>query len=176
MSPSHALDGVVSTLIDAKTEIRTNDKKMVIATNTSSSEVYILEEDEKPVIEKPEGDAALTMRREVLIQGFKNVQHAAAESVVKPEIASVFMYTKNNSIYFVATDAFRLAETRFLVESGTQKEEIEILIPIKNVLKIIRVLEGIPDTNVSLFARDGVVHIQTENVVDTNKQCKRVFS
>ena len=166
--PIQVLDGVVSSLVDTTATIALVDKKLTVTTNTSSSDVYILEEGEKPSIKKPDGDPLFSMRREVLIQGFRSVQHAAAESVVKPEIASVYMYTKDKSIYFVSTDAFRLSEVRFLSD-GETKDDFEVLIPIKNVLKILRTLESVADTEVSLYMQDGVVFIQTDNVlIQTN--------
>ena len=162
--PIQVLDGVVSSLIDTSVEVSLRGKKLIITTHTSSSDVYILEEGAKPTIDSPDGDPSFSMRREVMVQGFKSVQHAAAESVVKPEIASVYMYTKDTSIYFVSTDAFRLAEARFLSD-GDVKDNFDVLIPIKNVLKILRVLESVSDTMVRLFVREGVVYVQTDNVL-----------
>ncbi len=162
--PIQVLDGVVNSLVDTVITVSLIGKKLTVATHTSSSDVYILEEGTKPVVEGPDGAPSFSMRREVLIQGFKNVQHAAAESAVKPEIASVYVYTRDNSIYFVSTDAFRLAESRFLSDDAT-KDDFDVLVPIKNVLKILRVLESVSDTAVRLFVREGVVYVQTDNVL-----------
>ena len=158
------LDGVVGSLVDSMTTVELIEKKLIITTNTSTSEIHILEEGEKPDLKKPEEKPSFSVRREVLIQGFKNVQHAAAESVVKPEIASVYMYTKNNSVYFVATDAFRLAETRFLLEDES-KDDIEVIIPIKSVLKVVRILESVPDTIVNMYTQEGVMFFETESAL-----------
>lgn len=162
--PIQALDGVVSTLIDASTEITLNEKKLNIKTNTSSSEIYILDKGEEPEIKQPDTPPSFSIRREVLTQGFKSVQHAAAESVVKPEIASVYLYTKNNSIYFVSTDAFRLAETRFLSEDEI-KDDVEVIMPIKNVAKVMKVMDGVSDTLVEMYIQEGVIHLKTENAL-----------
>ena len=125
------------------TTIELEEKKILVRTNTSTSEIYILSGDDVVVEgDKPDGKPSFVIKREVLVQGFKNVQHAASESAIKPEIASVYLHTKNDSVYFVSTDAFRLAEARFLLEE-TQEDDISIIIPIKSVLKILRVLEGV---------------------------------
>ena len=172
--PVQIFDGVVSSLVDTTVDVSLVGKKLVVTTQTSESEVYILEEGEVPTVEDPDDDLLFSLRREVLVQGFKNVQHAAAESVVKPEISSVYMYTKDNSIYFVSTDAFRLAETRFLSD-GEVKNAVEVLIPIKSVLKMLRVLEGVSDTAVDLFVSDGVVYMRTENVLLQTNSVKGSF-
>ena len=172
--PIQVFDGVVSSLVDTVVVVALVGKKLMVKTQTSESEVYVLEEGEVPTVKDPDGDLLFSVRREILVQGFKSVQHAAAESVVKPEIASVYMYTKDNSIYFVSTDAFRLAETRFLSE-GEVKDSVEVLLPIKNVLKILRVLEGVSDTTVDLFVSDGVVCIRTDNVLLQTSSVKGSF-
>ena len=172
--PIQVFDGVVSSLVDTIVDVSLDGKKLKITTNSSSSDMYILEEGEKPVVEEVGGDPLFSMRREVLVQGFKNVQHAAAESVVKPEIASVYVYTKDTSIYFVATDAFRLAESRFLSDSAL-KDDFDVIIPIKNVMKILRILEGVSDTTVHLFVRDGMVFLQTDTVLIQTSTVKGSF-
>ena len=172
--PIQVFDGVVSSLVDTTADIVLTGKKLKVTTHTSSSDVYILDEEEKPVIEDPDGEPLFSMQREVLVQGFKNVQHAAAESAVKPEIASVYVYTRDTSIYFVATDAFRLAESRFLSDAAL-KDDLEILIPIKNVMKVLRVLESVPDTTVHLFVQDGTVFLRTDTVLIQTSTVKGSF-
>jgi len=53
------------------------------------------------------------------------------------------MYSEEDSVVFVATDSFRLAEKRTGVKK--HKEFTELLIPFKNVGEIIRTLEDIKD-------------------------------
>ena len=172
--PAQVFDGVVSTLVDTTAEVELVGKKVMIKTNTSSSEIYILDNDEDQEIEKPEGEPSLSIRREVFLQGLKSVQHASAESVVKPEIASVYMYTKDGSAYFVATDAFRLAETRFLSD-GVVKDDVEVIMPIKGVLKAIRVMDSTHDTSVDMYIQEGVLFLKTKNILVRMNSVKGVF-
>ena len=161
---SKAFDTVISPIIDTLTTVELAEKRLLVKTKSSDSDLLTLSTENKDVFSfdpssiKP----TVSLDREVVITGFKNVQHAAAESVVKPEIASVYFYTKGGSIYFVATDSFRLAETRFLAESVTA--DIGIIVPIKNVQKIIRILENIADPTVDLCVQEDVVHFSTDTV------------
>ena len=156
-----ALETVVASLVDTVTRFVLEGKKLLVSTNSSSSEIYLLDEaGEAPVVSIPDGNPTLTLQREVLLQGFKSVQHAAAESVVKPEIASVYLYTKNDSVYFVATDAFRLAEMRFL--STDAQDDVGVLIPIKSVAKILRVLEGASEADVRLYLETDSVFLSAD--------------
>ena len=172
--PIHILDGVVETLVDNITTISLENKQLTVQTPSSTSDVYIADETEKDSeeetgtdIKKPDAKS-FTIRREILVQGFKNVHHAAAESVIKPEIASVYIYTKNNSIYFVSTDSFRLAEMRFPLDNSPE-DDISLLIPEKNIVKILRVLEGVSDVDISLCTNDNAIYLFTESfIIKTN--------
>ena len=165
--PIDVIDGVISSLIDNVVSIEFEKNKVFVRTSTSVSEIYSIDnEDEDGVmVTKPDTQPSFTIKREILVQGFRNVQHAAAESVIKPEIASVYMYTKNNSVYFVSTDTFRLTEIRFLLEKAQDNDDISILIPIKNVDKIIKVLENIPDSDVKIYIDENEIHFMTDTVL-----------
>ena len=174
--PANVFDGVVNPLVDEVVDVVLDDKKLKINTNTSNSEVYTVEGGEAPTIQKPDGNPLFKMRREVLIHGLRGVQHAAARSEIKPEIASVYIYSKDNSIYFVSTDAFRLAETRFLLEEDIKNsDDINVLIPIKNIMKIIQIMEGVSDTTVEVYIQEGVVYLKTENTLVRTVSVKGSF-
>ena len=72
-------------------------KKLNIKTNSSSSEIYILTDqkekhdfDNNLAKEKP----LISLEKEIVVDGIKKTQHAASVSVIKPEIASVYVHTK----------------------------------------------------------------------------------
>ena len=72
-----------------------------------------------------------------LIDGIKSVYYSASISDIKPEISSVFIYTDEDSLVFVSTDSFRLAEKKIKIKG--LPEIGGILIPFKNVSEILRV-------------------------------------
>ncbi|MDE0243682.1 MAG: DNA polymerase III subunit beta [Candidatus Kaiserbacteria bacterium] len=162
-----ALDTVIVPIIDALTTIELSGSKLLVRTKSSESDLFTLSLEDRNVFLVDTASIAdkkptVSLQREVVIRGFKDVQHAAAESVVKPEIASVYLYTKGETVYFAATDGFRLAETRFLAENVDA--DVGIIIPIKNVQKIVRILENSADTDVHLFVEGDTVHLRTETV------------
>ena len=164
---AQALDTVIAPIIDALTTIELSGNKLLIRTKSSESDLFTLSSENSSVFtvdvsSLSSSKPTVSLDREIIIRGFKDVQHAAAESVVKPEIASVYLYTKGETIYFAATDGFRLAETRFLAENID--EDVGIIIPIKNVQKIVRILENSADSEVHLHVEGDVVHVKTETV------------
>lgn len=81
----------------------------------------------------------ITIQSNIFIQGIKSVIMSAAITDIKPEISSVYIYQTGKSLIFVATDSFRLAEKR-INYTGSQLSQ-SIIIPIKNVIEIIKVFE-----------------------------------
>lgn len=73
------------------------------------------------------------------IQGVKSVVMSAAISDIKPEIASVYLYQQGDFLVFVATDSFRLAEKK--VKQGGVHIPHGIMIPLKNILEMVRMFE-----------------------------------
>ena len=161
--PIQVLESVINSLIDSHTTIELVDKKLLIKTTTSNSEIFILDSEDDFSIEAQPTQSSFPVNREMLIRGFKNVYHAAAENIIKPEIASVCLYINQDSLYFVSTDSFRLAETRFLLD-GQKPESFNVLIPIKSVQKVVRVFESVADTDIAISIVEGVIYIASSNV------------
>lgn len=90
-----------------------------------------------PVIREGEG---FTMSSEKFIQGAKSVLMSAATSDIKPEISSVYIHQVADSIIFTATDSFRLAEKK--IKQTGSIFSYGIIIPLKNIIEIVRVLES----------------------------------
>ncbi|MEK7092009.1 MAG: DNA polymerase III subunit beta, partial [Patescibacteria group bacterium] len=97
--------------------------------------------DDFPTIPIINNGESFTIQSQIFIQGVKAVLMSAAISDIKPEISSVYIYQKEKSLIFVATDSFRLAEKR-INYTGDQLSH-GIIIPIKNVMEIVKVFESI---------------------------------
>jgi DNA polymerase III subunit beta len=71
------------------------------------------------------------------IDGIRAVYYSSSTSDIKPEIASVYIYSNEDDLIFVSTDSFRLAEKKIKIKN---LEEVPgILIPFKNISEIIRI-------------------------------------
>src|SRR5690606_19672606 len=83
--------------------------------------------------------------------GVKSVIYASALSDIKPEISSVYIYQDNQHLVFVATDSFRLAEKRVLIDKNTEIDPL--IIPFKNISEIVKIIGD----------KKGVMEIKTDN-------------
>lgn len=123
---------------DTPVILETINDNLIIQTKNSKMTLKSMSADDFPTLPKIEDGENFEIPVEQFISGIKSVAYAAAVSDIKPEISSVYIYSNEQNLVFVATDAFRLAEKKIPV-TGMQQFP-EILIPVKNISEIVRIL------------------------------------
>lgn len=94
----------------------------------------------------------------VFIKCIKAVNFCTAKTEIQPQISGVYIYNKENNLYFVGTDSFRLAEKVIYFEND-------------NIFSII-----IPNTNIQMLlnclTEDNKINIETyeDGIIITNKE------
>lgn len=117
-------------------QLENKDGNLSIKTKKSQIRLKSQPHEDFPTIPTVNG-ASFEIEAKKLTEGIKSVYYSSSVSDIKPEISSVFIYTKDDNLVFVSTDSFRLAEKKIKVKG---LEEISgILIPFKNVSEILRI-------------------------------------
>ncbi|MCX6719416.1 MAG: DNA polymerase III subunit beta [Candidatus Taylorbacteria bacterium] len=111
-----------------------------ITTAKSKCVIKTVPHEDFPDIPKVSGEQTVVLPPETIVKGLRAVWYSASTSMVKPEFASVYVYSQNENLVFAATDSFRLAEKK--VRLPAKVTISDILIPFKNVADITRVLES----------------------------------
>lgn len=114
-----------------------NDNLMMKAAKATTI-IKALPTDEFPTLPVVEGDH-IEIKRSLLEDGIRSVYFAAAVTDIKPEIASIYLYSESGVLYMVATDSFRLAEKKIPIKGIPDISKI--LIPYKNINDVLRALE-----------------------------------
>ncbi len=109
---------------------------LLIKTKKSQIKLKGQSSDDFPTIPFVEGNT-FEVESKKLIEGIKSVYYSSSVSDIKPEISSVYMYAEGESLIFVSTDSFRLAEKKIKMKG--LGEIPGILIPFKNIPEILRV-------------------------------------
>ncbi len=117
-------------------------ENLLVQTKKVKSVIKCLEQEDFPTLPLVEGEAFL-IKAETLSEGIRSVFFSAATTEIKPEIASIFMYAENETLYFVATDSFRLSEKKIKIEGIPDISKI--LIPYKNISDLLRVVDTLSD-------------------------------
>ncbi len=85
----------------------------------------------------PQGDMLGSLPKDSIDILLREVSFCSATTDIKPEISSVYVYTKEDSIYAVATDSYRLAEKTIPNEKGL---DFAFLVPEKHIGEILQII------------------------------------
>jgi DNA polymerase-3 subunit beta len=84
-----------------------------------------------------QGETIGSLPKESIDVLLREVAFCSATTDIKPEISSIFVYTKDNFIYSVATDSYRLAEKTI---PNDKDLEFSFLIPQKHIGEILQII------------------------------------
>lgn len=128
-------------------------ENLYIESQKSKTTIKSIPYEDFPTLPVVEGER-FEISHEVLVEGIRSVFFASATTDIKPEIASVFIYSAAQMLVFVATDSFRLAEKKIAIKNIT--EGISFLLPSKNIPDIIKILESEPDTVEVVYSKNQI--------------------
>jgi len=141
--------------------IESKDENILVKTSSNNTLIKTYSPNDFPSIPKLNTHKTVEINPRLLIKGLKSVVYSASLSVIKPELASVYIWKDNGDLIFVSTDSFRLAEKKIKI-----KENIDfpsVIIPAKNVLDVIHTLENISD-NVNILFDKNQIGFETKDI------------
>lgn len=141
--PAQTLIQTINLHTQKEVTLRVEESTLVIEGRESTSQIKTVPHDEFPTIPRLATDPQQVNGAQFAL-GIKTAVFAASQSSIKPELGSVYVFQKKeHSLTFVATDSFRLVE-----KTVTQPKvalEQSLLIPHKNALEIMRMLESVSE-------------------------------
>jgi len=142
--PAQTLNSLLNSLAQSKSVNLITEKQILkVKTENTETSIKTLTVEEFPIIPEISDDEAFSLPSRDLVVGLKSVIYAASVGSMKPELSSVNLFYEGDTLVFVATDSFRLAEKRIRVKKIPHFKQI--LIPQKNVSEIIRIFDSIDD-------------------------------
>jgi len=112
---------------------------LVVTTENNKAIIKTVATDDFPTIPKIDQGNSFKITSNDFIKGLKSVIYSASISGIKPELSSVYIYSNEENLVFVATDSFRLAEKKIKLKKAV--EIPSILIPFKNVNDFLKIIE-----------------------------------
>ena len=107
-----------------------------------------------------------------VIEGIKSVYYSSAISDIKPEISSIYIFQEEDSLVFVATDSFRLAEKKIKLQKI--HEFNGVLIPYKNITEIIKIFNDL-DQDIDICLSKNTISITGSNIYLTSRVIDGTF-
>ena len=126
-------------------------ENLVVKTKKVTSTIKCLPFEDFPTLPLVDGEK-FTIKSETFSEGVRSVYFCAATTEIKPEIASIFIYAEQETLHFVATDSFRLAEKKITIDNFP--DITRILIPYKNIADVLRVLDSLTGTITVVFNKN----------------------
>jgi DNA polymerase III subunit beta len=157
--PVKTLSDVIKLLPQGEVVLDVNETTCAVVSKQGRVVLSLLPIDDFPPLPQTSSEVAFSIDKKALLQGFQSVLYSVSQSTIKPELASVSIYTDDTALVFVGTDSFRLAEKRIPVQF--EDEFPSILIPSKNSLEIISFLSVAEDEKVMVSVDDDLLSIKT---------------
>ncbi len=142
--PATILSSFLNNINDDK-NVFLETKENILNIHTQNSEVNIktISFEDFPTIPYIENGKIIKIHSKDFINGIKSVIYSASLSSVKPELSSVYMYSIEDQLFFVATDSFRLAEKTIKTKKNTAIHGI--LMPFKNAADTLKIIDTIDE-------------------------------
>tara|TARA_B100000745_G_scaffold300609_2_gene255973 strand:- start:4821 stop:5924 length:1104 start_codon:yes stop_codon:yes gene_type:complete len=151
----------------SKVQIELIDTSLVFKIGGTKTTIKTIPLDDFPTIPHLENKNKYTLPKESIIKGVRNVLYSASTSLIKPELASIYIYQENDSLIFVATDSFRLAEQK--IQSKSSEEIPPTIIPVKNTIELVRILETQQEEDITIYFDENQCSLETQNLYITSR-------
>ncbi len=143
--PASVLSNFLQSLSgDKNIQLEVREGNVFVSGSKTNALIKSLPTDDFPTIPHLISDKKIKIEAKDFVRGLKAVSYSSAVSAMKPELSSVYMYSDQDYLIFVATDSFRLAEKKIRIKNTKDVEAV--LIPAKNISQLIGALESINDS------------------------------
>jgi DNA polymerase-3 subunit beta len=149
--PGQVLNSYISTISSGKNiELEVVEGNLKVTTETNTTIIKSINYEDFPTIPLLTHEKTFIISPRDFIKGIKAVWYSSATSSMKPELSSVYIYSDDDTIVFVATDSFRLAEKKVKIKNakdlGTILNKNQIAFKYNGVYLTSRVVDGVfPD-------------------------------
>ena len=141
----------VSTIQGKQVVLEETGGSLAVSSQTYKTAVRCVPKEDFPTIPIISSSEKIDVAAKNLADGIGSVVYSASTSEIKPELSSVYIYPEHNTLVFVSTDSFRLAEKRITTKGI--KDFPGIILPYKNAVEIARVFSESSDTVRALFSK-----------------------
>ena len=138
--PVKVFSNFISSLPNEKILIETREQNLYIECQNFKTQIQGYNPEEFPIIPEFNNEYFLEIDNKKFCQSLSQVINIASLSQTRLEITGIYFTFFKENIIIAATDSFRLAEKKILLEKSI-KEERSFILPQKSVKEIINILE-----------------------------------
>lgn len=162
---SALLQSIQSIVFDKKIHLSLEGNNLHIQSTKYNTIIKTLPHADFPSVPVISAKNTFSIASADLVEGLSSVAFCAAQSSIKPELSSVYIYS-NTDLVFVATDSFRLAEKKIRIKK--ELPDFSVLIPSRNVPEIIRTLSDLKG-DIEVSVADHQISFQQQGIYLTSR-------
>lgn len=170
--PGGVLNNLLSNIHEKTVHFELKNDNLFVSTNNISTLIKSYPYRDFPTLPHIKNNNPFSIDAQKFVSGLKSVSYSASLSDIKPEIASVYIYTDEGNMVIAATDSFRLAEKKIPISEKHQFPSV--LVPLKNVLEIIRILDTVSST-VEIHFDKNQISFYADNIYITSRLVDGIF-
>lgn len=172
--PAKTISGFVSNLPSENKNItlETINQELKISSGSLRATIKGLSADEFPLIPPKKADYLFSIPANKLKEIILKILPCVAFNEIRQELTGVNVILTEESVFFAATDSFRLSEGSFKLEKEDKNQEIysvfikninNIIIPANTFIELLRVISG--ETNrVVVTIEDGQIFFEVDGI------------
>jgi DNA polymerase-3 subunit beta len=138
------------------------DHLIVIKADRSEFKLRLMDVEDYPEVDFLDLDDPIVLDSQVFKNIIKETNFATAQSEKRPILTGVNFKYKDNHLYCVATDSYRLSQKN--VKLRTHSKEFDIVIPNKSLDELSKILDGATD-DVELYINPNKVLFKMKNTL-----------
>lgn len=158
--PARIFYDLLQNINEDKLSLSTKNNILYINSQKHKTQILGLSGQDFPIIPNIKTKSSIRIPAKFLKSGLSAVMDSASNSEARPELSGVHIYTSNGTMYFVATDSFRLAEKKIPVQSD---QMIKLILPKSTASEFVRICSEIGG-DVDLYIQENQIALQNEDV------------
>ena len=158
---SKTIIDLVNSFPNKNITLETKDINLDMEAENYHTNIKTLPVEEFPLIPEPEGDFKLEINAQVLKAAVNQVTFAASTNQTQPEISGILLKIEGKELTLVATDRYRLAEKKVLLNQDSKANK-QVIVPQKTIFEISRII-GQYDGSVELVLSDNQIACVVES-------------
>lgn len=138
------------------------ENQLSVSCNNNKTKIKGISASDFPLIPQIKKETPFICNAEKLRQALSQVMFATAKNESRPEICGVYVNFDEGMVTVTATDSYRLAERKILMEQGSSKESETVIVPARTLQEVVRMLGTYKDAidlpeNINIYLADGQI-------------------
>lgn len=139
--PARLFSDYISLLPNKKVDVDLSGERVQVVCENYETKLNGQPVTDFPLIPKIDKGDVFVCRADIFRKSIQQVIFACASSETRPEIGGVFFSFSGDELVLAATDSYRLAEKRVVLNKSAKKE-MSVIVPARTLQELSRILSG----------------------------------